>query len=229
MLWKNHLRLLWVMWRVVLLGLFCLVPLTTWGEEGAGCPRSEQAVQIEVHFEAGYPFVDDSRSSGWIQAQAKGMHHPIGLTVSRLRHSLLGVFEWRGTPQRQTRCLYLRSLKLALSYPELKVYIANNYRPGSCEYQAIHRHEMEHVRILNRHQEMYLAQLRERLQGLVQQQGGILIQPRELEQKKQEILQRFDQEILRELQRVDLKQKAAQAAIDTAQSYAQVRSVCQGW
>ncbi len=225
--------MIWWRWLrvdcLVLIGWLWVVPLFAWGGERETCPRSEQAVQVEVHFEVGHPFVDDHRSSAWIQEQAKGMHHPIGLTVSRLRHTLLGVFEWRGTVQRQTRCLYVRSVKLALSYPELKVYIANNYRPGSCEYQAIYRHEMEHVRILHQHQESYLAQLRERLQTLVHKQEGVLIQPHVLEQKKQEILQRFDQEILRELQRVDLKQKAAQAAIDTAQSYAKVRSACQHW
>ncbi|WP_153188682.1 hypothetical protein [Candidatus Magnetaquicoccus inordinatus] len=215
--------------RFVAILLCCFVPTLLWGGESTLCPPATEGVKIQAQFATGRPFIDDHRSQGWIQEQSKGMHHPIGLTVSRLQHTLLGVFEWRATAEGEKRCLYLRSLRLDLSYPDLKVYIANNYRPGSCEYQAIYRHEMEHVRILNQHQEGYVQHLRDRLQSLAQKQKAVVLEKGMLEQKKQEILQRLDQEVKRELQRLDTKQKTAQAEIDTPRSYAQVRADCQRW
>ncbi|MBF0182857.1 MAG: hypothetical protein HQM06_00505 [Magnetococcales bacterium] len=214
---------------LAVVGLLLAIPASSWGDGGGKCPASERSVAVSVRFESGQPFVDDIHSLAWIQEQAKGMHQPIGLTVSRLKHTLQGVFEWRSSEDRKNRCLYLRSLTLELSYPELKVYIANAYRPGSCEYQAIYRHEMEHVRILKRHHELYVPHLRERLQAMVYRQEAERLSASQMEQKKQEVLQRLDQEIQRELHRLDGRQKAAQAEIDTPRSYAKVRAECRHW
>ncbi len=44
-------------------------------------------------------------------------------------------------------CHYLRNANVRLQVPSLIVYIASDYRQGSCQFQTITTHENEHVRV----------------------------------------------------------------------------------
>ncbi|MBF0460479.1 MAG: hypothetical protein HQL87_03705 [Magnetococcales bacterium] len=193
------------------------------------CPALEQVVQVEVHFDPARPFIDDSHSRAWIQEQARVLNHPIGLTSSRLAHTVKGQFEVRSTTDRGVRCIYLRVVTLTLGYPNTKVYIDNAYRPGSCEYQAIYRHELEHVRILNGYQERFLPLWHSRLRAFVYPYEIRPVASANPPQAQQSILTALEQAVGKEIQQLDKSQRAAQAAIDTVQNYAKVRASCQHW
>ncbi|MEO5340845.1 MAG: hypothetical protein H7837_10095 [Magnetococcus sp. MYC-9] len=217
----------WVAWRLSVGVAFLGVAGQSAALEQSACPPRDKPVQVDVRFEQTRPFVDDSRSRAWIQDNARALHHPIGLTASQLSHTLTVHFEVSGAEDRRSRCLYLRKLSLLLTYPETKIYIANAYPAGSCEYQAIYRHEMEHVQVLNAHQERHLSDWRDHLQELARGVRPLLSgNPK---QTQQEVLQRLDQKVRKEIERLDRYQKAAQAEIDTPQNYAKVRASCQGW
>ncbi|MEO5362225.1 MAG: hypothetical protein H7838_01175 [Magnetococcus sp. DMHC-8] len=213
---------------MLLLAVLLPVQVAT-AREQAVCPVSEQAVQVEVRFAPAQPFVDDSQSAAWIQNAARALHHPIGLTVSRLAHTLTAHFEVRATANRRARCVHLRSVSLELGYPNTKIYIADGYPPGGCAYQAIHRHEMEHVRILNAHQENALPAWRTRLQALARAQAQRPLLSENPQQAQQQILHEMEAGVQKEIRQLDKAQKAAQAAIDTPQSYADVRASCRKW
>ncbi|MBF0162061.1 MAG: hypothetical protein HQL88_07210 [Magnetococcales bacterium] len=197
------------------------------GQEEPACPALNEGVEVDVRFEPSKPFVDDSRSRAWIQDVARALHHPIGVTASRLSHTLTAHFLVRVTADRRSRCLYLKTLTMVLAYPNTTVYIDNAYRPGSCEYQAIYQHEMEHVRILNTHQTRFLPTWRSRLQALARDVRPLLSD--NPQQTQQEVLQKLDQVVKKEIERLDKFQKAEQGAIDTPRNYAKVRASCQAW
>ncbi|EKV31502.1 hypothetical protein C882_3875 [Caenispirillum salinarum AK4] len=44
-------------------------------------------------------------------------------------------------------CADLRSVRLKVGYPELRVYIPREYPTGSCAYDVVREHELEHVAI----------------------------------------------------------------------------------
>ncbi|MBF0401978.1 MAG: hypothetical protein HQL90_14585 [Magnetococcales bacterium] len=218
----------WFFWLMTVGAVVPIGPIqAATGSESPACPAAETPVNVEVRFDSANPFIDDSRSRAWIQNKARQLHHPVGLTESRLAHTLTAHFEIRSTGKTQTRCIYLKSISLILGYPSIKIYIANAYQAGSCEYQAIHRHEVEHVRIINGHQERSLPQWQSQLQALAR-----TIRPlpsNNPQQAQQGILQKLDQAVRKEIQRSEKILKAQQAAIDTTQSYAKVQASCRQW
>ncbi len=215
--------------RIMALILSVLPAGESLARESPVCPPTDKIVTVEVRFDQAQPFVDDSQSRSWIQGRARALHHPIGLTVSRLAHTLTAQFETGSTADHQRQCVTLRSVSLALGYPSTRIYIANEYRPGSCAYQAIHRHEMEHVRILNHFQEKVLPIWRAHLHTLVQAYERKPLLSTEPHKTQQQVLHELDQAVRKEIQHLDKEQKAAQAAIDTPQNYAKVRASCPQW
>ncbi|MEO5348481.1 MAG: hypothetical protein H7836_02400 [Magnetococcus sp. YQC-3] len=196
------------------------------GQEHSACPALEMDLPVEVRFNQAQPYVDDQHSRAWIQEQAHALNHPIGLTISRLSHTLTAHFlTRRGSGRGQ--CIYLKSLSLVLEYPNTTVFVDNAYPPGSCEYQAIYQHEMEHVRILNNHQEKFLPAWRGRLQALARKTRPVLSE--NSQQAQQEILHTLDRAVRKEIDQLDKIQKAEQAAIDTPRNYAKVRASCRQW
>lgn len=218
----------WVIgWVVASLIVPILLIQKAMGSEAAVCPPLGKPVQVEVRFNTATPFVDDTRSRAWIQEKARQLDHPVGLTESRLAHTLTAQFELRFMKQSRKRCIHLRSLSLVLEYPNIKIYIANAYRAGSCEYQAIYRHESEHVRIINTHQERALPSWRTRLQSVAQKVPPLSSDNPQQAQHK--ILQELDQFVRKEIQHSEKRLRAEQGAIDTKQSYAKVQTGCRGW
>ncbi|MEO5362493.1 MAG: hypothetical protein H7838_02540 [Magnetococcus sp. DMHC-8] len=210
---------------VVVIALLPSVGQAT-GQEQTVCPALGTDVPVEVRFNQAQPYVDDQHSRSWIQEQARALNHPIGLTVSRLSHTLTAHFLTRRITGRN-QCVYLKSLSLVLEYPNTTVYVDNAYPPGSCEYQAIYQHEMEHVRILNTHQEKFLPSWRARLQTLAHKTRPLLSE--NSQQAQQEILHALDRAVRKEIEQLDKIQKAAQAAIDTPRNYTKVRASCRQW
>lgn len=209
------------------ISLLPLLPIReAMGLEQSVCPALDIEVSVDVRFNQAQPFVDDQHSRSWIQEQARALHHPIGLTISRLSHTLTAHFRTRLLTGRN-HCVYLQSLSLVLEYPNTTVYVDNAYRPGSCEYQAIYQHEMEHVRILNTHQETHLPAWRAKLHTLAHKTRPLLSE--NAQQAQQEMLHTLDRAVRKEIEQLDKIQKSAQAAIDTPRSYSKVRASCQQW
>lgn len=197
------------------------------GAEQNTCPELEKPVQVETRFNTAKPFIDDTHSRAWIQDKARQLNHPVGLTESRLAHTLTAQFELRSTQNSRKRCIYLKSLSLVLDYPNIKIYIADAYRPGSCEYKAIYQHESEHVRIINTHQQRAIPNWRTYLHSLVQKVRPLSSD--NPQQAQQKILQELDQAVRKEIQHSEKKLRTEQGAIDTKQSYAKVQASCRGW
>lgn len=69
----------------------------------------------------------------------------LGLTISR--YALRALTHSTYTHTDDHVCLWVERIEAALSIPEMVVYVAREYAPGSCQYDAVMEHEREHVRI----------------------------------------------------------------------------------
>lgn len=217
---------------IVLAGI--LIPMTpVWG---ATCPKqpaclaSDAQVQVTVYFDKAQPFIDRSHSQRWIQNKSRGRnigHQQVGLTETHLVHRMTTTFTICSSINSREQCVYPTKVSLAAGYSDTKIYIAHEYPPGSCQYQAIYQHEAEHVRILNRHQERFLPILRADLRHLVRQTRPPSSRNPQRAQKR--IMRRLERWMKKKFRRLEKSLDNAHAAIDTRQSYAKIQASCQRW
>lgn len=203
-------------------GRVCVTPLV--------CKTSSTPVRVVVRFDAAKPYIDRSRSRQWIRRKARERdtrRHPVGLTEVRLTHRMSTQFETCSDTVRRKHCVYLTEVSLVLGYEDTKVYIAREYPPGRCEYQAIYQHEANHVRILNAHQQRFLGLFRKDLRRLVRRLKPHLSRNAQKERKR--IIRQLEREVRQRMRRLEKSLKAAHAAIDTDQNYADVQAGCGQW
>lgn len=214
--------------------LAALLTLTTLATPARGastsCPERTSPVTVTVRFEQATPVYNNRQSRQWIakmtHASQKGSR-PVGLTTTRIQHRIHATFEVRSDPDRRHHCTTLTDVEMRMGFADTTVYIAREYQPGSCPYQAIYRHEAEHVRIHNTIRQRYLPRIEKTMQIAANR-----IAPRRSRRSKQD-----QRRILAELKRsagiveqtLTLALTRAQAAIDTPQSYASVQAQCKKW
>jgi hypothetical protein len=87
-----------------------------------------------------------SRSAGLIDLQRNSYVN--GLTDAHMEDRSQYMVEKLKAPAGGT-CVWPAKYDLSLRYKSMVVYIANEFKEGSCPYAATMRHELEHVRINN--------------------------------------------------------------------------------
>lgn len=217
---------------IVLAGMFALI-MPIWGAtcpSRPACITAYTPVKVVVSFDKARPFIDSSHSRRWIRNKARAYssgHHPVGLTETHLFHRLTASFTSCSYTNKREQCIYLAKATLMVGYSDTKVFIAHEYRPGSCEYRAIYQHEAEHVRILNEHQERFLPILQADLRNFVRNIRPLSSRNPQRGQKK--IMNKLERSMKRKFRRLERSLKSAHAIIDTPRSYAKIQAGCQKW
>ena len=126
-------------------------------------------------------------------------------------------------------CYWLEAADVNLVYKSIEVFVAREYRKGSCEYKAILRHEREHVDIARDNLERYKPKIRAALTSLLLPTPQRPIELASLgggEEPFDTLFKKVLEPVYREMQ-ADLTR--VQASIDTPASYALVRANCSNW
>lgn len=211
----------------------CMMAVPAWGGRCAkqpACTTHPDTIRVTVQFDQAHPFIDGRRSKRWIRRRASGRiqgAHPVGLTETQLVHKMAATFTVCSSTADPRQCVYLSEVTLTVAYTDTKVYIAHEYPPGSCEYQAIYRHEADHVRILNSHQARFLPMLRADLRALVRTLRPASSHRTHHAQKK--IMRHLERLMRKKFRRLERSLSKAHAAIDTQANYTQVQSQCRNW
>ena len=161
---------------VVLLGL---LSVTT--AEAQICPSYLQAPQVTFTIDTGNVVysrqldrrgLDDLRRQ---QGQVVGLRGAaVGLTVAELSQSMDIQVDTRPAGQGRS-CAYLRLVEATVGYGPIRVYVARDYRPGTCPDTVITTHENRHVAIFRDTLARYGPNLRQTLEGTVRQQGPLVV------------------------------------------------------
>ena len=126
-------------------------------------------------------------------------------------------------------CFWINGFEIELRYAQVDVYVAREYPMGSCQYNAIYAHEMEHVAVARRNLEIFAPRIRAALESgsVPTAQTPIIVASaadatRDVQAISKENLQPVYKSMLRALQ-------AAQAVVDSPLSYATVFRKCTKW
>jgi hypothetical protein len=118
---------------------------------------------------------------------------------------------------------------LTLRYRTLEVYVASEYSPRSCAYQAILAHEQRHVKIAKKYVTRYAPRLRSVLTSLrIPKPGSAKLTPSKAHGAA-EMDTVFNELITPVFERLNAEHQEAQARADLPQEYARVRRRCKKW
>ncbi|MGC2854924.1 hypothetical protein ACM64Y_05575 [Novispirillum sp. DQ9] len=149
-----------------------------------------------------------------------------GLTHSSLGYQLQGSFDAVGLPD-GSWCLWPRSVEADLGYSDTTVYVARDYPPGTCAFDAVLAHEHEHVGINEQVVADHAGRLRDALLRLARQ-GFPLAgpDPAVLRARGQAMMDAGFRDALTPLLADRTRRNAA---IDTESSYRALNGRCDRW
>lgn len=150
-----------------------------------------------------------------------------GLTRTETEFRVTPTVTWMQLPGGR-HCMALARLDAHWIQTKVRVDVAREYRPGTCQYREVHAHEMEHVR-LNR--ESFLSQV-PRLEAELRRVAGET-RPFVVGDDPNLAASRLTESLMARLQPLLAQFKAetarANAGIDTPESYQAVSARCESW
>jgi hypothetical protein len=197
------------------------------------CPSPAQPPQVTFTADTGRVVygrqltvrgLDDMRRQ---QGQVTGLSGAaVGLTVADLSRSLQIGTEVRPSGQGRS-CVYLRMVEATIGYGQIRVYVARDYRPGSCPDNVIVAHENRHVAVFRETLARYAPNLRQTIEGTARRQGPLVVGRGA--DAEAIFLDRLQQAIAPLLNRMIREMDRANAAIDSPTSYAGEQARCADW
>jgi len=136
-------------------------------------------------------------------------------------------FEWQAWDD--GFCFWVRRTELMIRHPSPDIYVAREYRRGSCPYRAILAHERQHISISREQINRYLPRLRWVLTSLQIPTGerpifvdSAEVAKRDIRALMKDLAEPLFQEMIAAL-------RAAQAELDSVASYRRLRKACNSW
>lgn len=145
-------------------GLFTLVFVVMTPQEAAAqnCPRHKTQMILEPELTKTRFFRGSARRlTEWTMGHTQDFGVVLGLGGGEIGTKFQAAFEYATTPEGGV-CVQLDKVK-AIFYAYPRMYIASDYKKGSCEYEAILEHEKRHVKALidfhDEHEERFRTHL----------------------------------------------------------------------
>lgn len=198
------------------------------------CPKPKGFAQPQVKVVTTLPPIQYNRTLSVRQitqmhasADSNGKTHDantLGLTVSKFT-AQWGMDFLAGKLANGSNCIWLRRVEIKLAVPEVTVYVASEYQPGNCEYNAVLAHENEHVRINTEVMTVRARTLETELKAAVGKLAPLVskMEPRAAVEKELGGL------VERHLAEMNTERDRRNAAIDSDHSYRTVAQKCRNW
>jgi len=126
-------------------------------------------------------------------------------------------------------CFWLQEVRVILEFPTVEIYVAREYRPGTCPYRAILDHETDHLRVARNILDPYAAEMRAALTslGIPKPNAPWFVPDTEAAKAKVEkLLVRILNPIYQRMQ-TDMAEQ--QSYLDSHQEYEDVFRRCDNW
>jgi hypothetical protein len=222
------------LWPYALVAIYLSLAIAPVAAAECRRPKDEPPLSVNVEFFERDPTYSNSKSLAEIKmlnesARASSSNDDqtiLGLTSSEIKteyNTSIMSMETGGTPT----CSWLRKLNVKILFSRFDVFVAKEFKPRSCQYNAILAHENQHVAI---EKEMSASLYREtlaRLKGLEPKLANATTRTKEELNKilASQLKPLFDENLAAYSER----SKKAHAKIDTKESYAKVRASCKDW
>ncbi len=112
-------------------------------------------------------------------------HVPLGLTHGATAARYETAFTY--SRDRGMYCVSLTKAEISVGLVELTVYVSNEYARGTCQYEAIHAHEMDHVKRNREVVKRYQERIRKALSRVIRAKRVIRVYTKAPLQKMEEV------------------------------------------
>jgi hypothetical protein len=194
----------------------------------ASCEAKTPEVSINMPLQE--PVVDSSLAQPALQQLSDqfvpGRHggHTLGLYRSRLMTSY--TTKLRIVASSDSVCVSIASVQIVFTMPERRIYVASEWKPGTCGYTAILEHERKHQATDDQVIREHLQRFRQAVESAVVK-AGALAMPAAQRATAQDRLEKVVQTAVEnELQELTAEQKSMQQEVDAGLEYARVRASC---
>jgi hypothetical protein len=217
---------------LLLLGAVAAVALLALGiprpAAAAGCEAKTPEVSINMPLQE--PVVDSSLAQPALQQLSDqfvpGRHggRTLGLYRSRLMTSY--TTKMRITTSSDSVCISIASVQIVFTMPERRIYVAGEWKPGTCGYTAILEHERKHQAADDQVIREHLQRFRRAVESAVVKAGALAV-PTAQSATAQDRLEKVVQAAVEsEFQELTAEQKSMQQEVDAGLEYARVRASC---
>ena len=155
-----------------------------------------------------------------------GLHEKaLGVTYVETMFSLQGAVNIK--PTGRGFCVYLDRVDAAFGWDRMEVYVASEYKPGSCEYRTVLDHENQHVGINQAVLRETAPRVRAALEGILREQQPIYMNSADggadraltaIQNRMNGVLDNFQQAMA-----------TGNGGIDTASNYNAIGEMCSEW
>lgn len=197
------------------------------------CPPYEQAVKVRFKMLTPKPVYNHSLNVSGIRnlfltrgQSISGAHErALGVTYSEVVFYLEG--NTKIVPRSGGYCVYLETVGAEFGWKRMEVHIANEYRRGSCEYNAVLDHENQHISIIRNALSEYAPRVRAELERELRRQPPMYTRnPQTAADRAVEGLYGRMRGVVDRFQR---SQASRHGAIDSSRNYGAISDLCPNW
>ncbi len=200
------------------------------GAATAECQGSPE-IDYDIDLDIDIPKARLHHDRGIAELGRMAFHGPrkriLGLANTGLDFGWRVGFEWR--PEGEAFCFWVRRTELTVHHPSPDIYVAREYRRGTCPYRAILAHEQHHIRTSRELINRYIPRLRWVLTSLripTGQRPVLVGSPEEAKSEVRALMKVLAEPLFREMGKA---LRAAQAKIDSPASYKRLFKRCKKW
>ncbi len=220
---------------ILLFAISFLLPGFTQPALAALCPTLKTNPKVRLKAELGEPrlvrSLDPIAMKKLVQKFEKNLHltrgKPLGLTVAPFTGQISTRFRY-ARAQGGGHCVWLNAATVTVGFEELTVYLNRDYAPGSCQYETVLAHEMEHVNLSRNTVRKYLPKLRAKLLNAVRGKPYIRVLGTRRQAQDAYILF-LQRQIKGTLNEMEAERARKNKKIDTRASYDKLLSQCGEW
>lgn len=202
--------------------------------QAARCSAPKEKAKVQLRMLYAEPgFVQDRNAAGMrniindIQGYTSGPWHlPLGLTIADFNMTYQTQMNFRRA-KGGGYCVSLSAARITIGYEDMTIFVSRDYPEGSCQFNAILDHELEHVAINEAVLRAYKPRFQKALQRVLRAKTAIFVH------RKGEARSAYILELKRQLEPVAdamLRERTQKnGRIDTRESYARIQSQCDSW
>ena len=199
------------------------------------CPALKIKPKVRLEAELGEPRIlrslDPRDMKKLVQKYERNLHRtrgrPLGLTVAPFTGNIATSFRYSRV-QGGGHCVWLVAATVTIGFKDLTVYLNRDYAPGSCQYETVLTHEMEHVNLSRDTVRKYLPKLRAKLLMVVRGKPYIRVLGGRRQARDAYILL-LQQQLRGTLNEMEAERRRKNKKIDTRASYQELSTKCAEW
>ena len=202
------------------------------------CPAGNVSPVVDVSVDLQEPNLSNEQPSAALTLQSAGAYKPPGTGGPRWHTQGLTSPSIRVERSYEGRtlkagdgsfaCAYINTVHVKMTV-SFSVWVANEFPPGSCMFNAVREHEMKHVETEKNVANSQINAIRAAVESMSQGRGVVgPVSPAQLDTLVQQFQDQLSQTMEVQMQNYKVAESLAQQQVDTAQEYLRVSQACPG-